>query len=226
MSAVPAQELGRISAELRAELLSLGTATLYEASGIDCFLPPRLRPVWEGAEIAGRALPVRTRVADNLPLHRAVAAAETGDVLVVDARGSSHGYWGEVLAVAAQQRGVAGLVIDGGVRDTAALKSLGFPVFSAHVAIEGTLKDEWGTVGEPIRLGSAPVSRGDVIVADCDGVVAIPQSALRTVLDAARERTAKEEHYLARIRGGALTMDLYGLSRSRSVRDENLGGAR
>ena len=200
--------------ELRAELLTLGSATVYEASGLDCYLPATLRPVWSGAEVVGTALPVRTAAGDNLPLHLALEQAADGEVLVVDAGAAPHGYWGEVLTVAAQQRGVRALVIDGGVRDTAQLEQLGFPVWSSWVALRGTGKDDVGSVGAPITLGVAPVARGDLVVGDRDGVVVVPADRLPDVLTAARGRAEKEAGYLQRLRAGETTMDVYGFSRT------------
>ena len=200
--------------ELRAELLALGSATLYEASGLECFLPATLRPAWAGAAIVGTALPVRTAPGDNLPLHLALEVAVPGEVLVVDAGAVPHGYWGEVLAVAAQQRGVLGLVIDGGVRDTAELEQLRFPVFSSFIALRGTAKDDAGDVGKPMRLGGAPVARGDIVVADRDGVVVLPAARFAEVLEASRARLRKETAFLERIRAGELTTDIYGFSRT------------
>lgn len=193
------------------ELLELGSATVYEASGLDCDLDPAIRPVWPGARVAGPALPVRTAAADNLPLHLAVARARPGEVLVVDGRAAACGYWGEVLAVAARARGIAGLVIDGGVRDVERLAELGFPVFSSAVAVRRTAKADPGVVGGPVEVGGRPVVRGDVVVADADGVVVLPAGRLAAVREAARERAAKEARHLDRIRGGELTVDLYGL---------------
>ncbi|MFD0890557.1 hypothetical protein ACFQ08_38945, partial [Streptosporangium algeriense] len=89
------------------EALELGSATLYEASGLGCDLDPAFRPAWPGARLAGTALPVQAAAGDNLPLHWALENARPGDVLVVDAGGAPFGYWGEVLAVAAIRRGVA-----------------------------------------------------------------------------------------------------------------------
>jgi 4-hydroxy-4-methyl-2-oxoglutarate aldolase len=163
--------------------------------------------------MVGTALPVRTAAGDNLPLHLALEQARVGEVLVVDAAGAPHGYWGEVLTVGAQQRGVLGLVIDGGVRDTARLEQLRFPVWSSWVALRGTAKNDPGTVGRPITLGGAEVARGDLVVADGDGVVVLPAARLPEVLTAARARAEKEAHYLDRLRAGELTVDLYGFSR-------------
>lgn len=202
-----------VSEALRAELLSLGSATVYEASRLDCCLPATLRPAWPGAAVVGTALPVRTAAGDNLPLHLAVAQARPGEVLVVDAAGAPHGYWGEVLAVAAQERGIRGLVIDGGVRDTARLADLGFPVWSSWVALRGTAKQDPGTIGEPITLGGVPVARGDLVVGDGDGLAVLPAARVPEVLTATRARAAAEERYLDRLHAGELTVDIYGLAR-------------
>jgi 4-hydroxy-4-methyl-2-oxoglutarate aldolase len=199
-----------ITPALRHELLELGTATLYESSGLDCWLPATLRPVWPGAAMVGTALPVRTAAGDNLPLHLALGVADPGEVLVVDAGGAAHGYWGEVLTVAARERGVLGLVIDGGVRDTLRLEALHFPVFSTSVALRGTRKDDSGTVGESLTIGVARVERGDVVVADADGVVVLPLASFDAIVDAGRARQQKESQFLERIRSGELTVDLYG----------------
>jgi 4-hydroxy-4-methyl-2-oxoglutarate aldolase len=202
----------------RAELLDLGTATLYEASGLPCFLPAELRPVWPGAAVVGTALPVRAAAGDNLALHLAVEAAAPGEVLVVDAAGSPHGYWGEVLTVAAQHRGVLGLVIDGGVRDTGHLESLGFPAFSRWTALAGTAKADPGSIGTPIRLGGAPVERGDVVVGDRDGVVVLPAARVAEIVEAGHQRVRQETDYLRRLRAGELTMDIYGFRRGAGSR--------
>lgn len=193
----------------------MDTATLYEAAfavtGVDRDLSHRIRPVWTGARLHGRALPVRTAPRDNLPLHIAVERAAPGDVLVVDAGGHASGYWGEILTVAAQARGIAGLVIDGGVRDTDRLAALGFPVFASAVAIGRTAKRHAGLVGEPIELDGRPVLPGDLVVADADGIVVIPAADEEAVLAAARARLAKETEVLERLAAGESTMDLYDL---------------
>jgi 4-hydroxy-4-methyl-2-oxoglutarate aldolase len=195
----------------RAGLLALGTATVYEAAGFDCYLPSALRPVWAGAALVGRALPVNLAAADNLPLHLALEQARPGDVLVADGQGERCGYWGEVLATAAQARGITGLVIDGGVRDTDALARMGFATFSSSVAIRGTVKDSRGSVGAPVHLGRVTVRRGDLVIADADGVVVLPADRVGAVLTASRARARAEQDYLERIRGGELTVDIYNL---------------
>jgi 4-hydroxy-4-methyl-2-oxoglutarate aldolase len=161
------------------------------------------------------AFPVGIPGGDNLGLHRAVYAAAPGEVLVVDTGVNlEFGYWGEVLAEAALARGLAGLVIDGGVRDVQQLRELPFPVFAANVCIRGTLKDASArnTIGGPVRIGDVEIRRGDVIIGDADGVVAVPADQVDAVLRAVEEREAKERSIIKRIRDGESTLDIYGLS--------------
>jgi 4-hydroxy-4-methyl-2-oxoglutarate aldolase len=202
-----------VTDEQLAELARLGVATVYEASGLDCALDPAVRPVWRCPRVAGRALPVRTHPADNLPLHLAVERARPGDLLVVDGREEICGYWGEVLAVAAQQRGIVGLVIDGGVRDTTEQEGLGFPVWSRGVGVRRTGKFWPGLVGEAITVAGVPVRPGDAVVADADGVLVLPAEAVEATLAAARQRIEKENGIMRRLREGELTMDVYGFRR-------------
>jgi len=200
-----------VDPELVIELLGLGTATVYEAAGLDCVLPGRLRPAWRGAAVAGPAFPVRAAPGDNLALHAALELVDAREVLVVDAGAHEYGYWGEVLTVAAQMRGVAGLIIDGGVRDVDRLEELNFPVFSSCIAIRGTDKRWSGAPGDAITVDAMSISRGDLLIADADGVIVVPRGELDRVVEAARHRARNEGAYLARLRDGELSLDIYGL---------------
>jgi 4-hydroxy-4-methyl-2-oxoglutarate aldolase len=190
-----------------------GSATLHEAAGRAGALPETIRPIRPGMRVVGTALPVHCPAGDNLWLHRAVYAARPGEVLVCAVDDPSFGYWGEILAVAAQERGIAGLVIDGGVRDTEQLDALGFATFSAAVAIRGTGKDPSlkGAVGEAVVLGDVEIARGDLVVGDADGVVVIPAGRIDEVRAASREREDEEAAIMARLREGATTIDLLDL---------------
>ena len=155
--------------DIAAELARLGSATIGESGGRAA--DRRLRPAWSGAAVAAPAYPVGCTPGDNLAVHVAVTTAPRGSVLVVDVgRVIDRGYWGEVLTTAAEAAGVAGLVLDGGVRDVVALEAHGFPVFSAAIALTGASKDKPGTVGVPVRVGGVEVALGDWVVADVDGV--------------------------------------------------------
>ncbi|HXW38283.1 MAG TPA: RraA family protein, partial [Acidimicrobiales bacterium] len=175
-------------------------------------LPPRIKPVWPAAALAAPALPVRCTPGDNLAIHVAVATSPPGHALVVDVGDvSDRGYWGEVLTTAAEARQLVGLVIDGGVRDVAALAAHGFPVFSATVALRGATKRERGSVGSSVEVAGVRVDPGDWVVGDADGVVVVPGGALADVLAAGRARAEKESGFFDALRRGTTTVELLGL---------------
>jgi len=192
------------------DLLALGAATLGESGGRP--MASRMRPAWPGATVAGPALTVACAPADNLAVHVAVTRAEPGSVLVVDASAEpERGYWGEVLTTGAEARGITGLVIDGGVRDVAALAEHGFGVFSERIALPGAAKVTMGGIGGEVTVGGTVVRAGDWVVGDVDGVVVIDADRLDEVLAAGRSRAAREQELFARLRDGATTVDLLGL---------------
>jgi 4-hydroxy-4-methyl-2-oxoglutarate aldolase len=199
--------------EIAATLQRLGSATLGEAGGLPT--DRRLKPAWPGAALAAPAYPVRCTPGDNLAVHVAVTAAPAGSVLVVDVGPvPERGYWGEVLTTAAEAAGLAGLVIDGGVRDVAALEAHRFPVFSSTISLPGARKDQPGTVGAPVTVGGVPVAMGDWVVGDVDGVTVVPEPSLDVVLAAGEAREAKEAGFFAALRAGATTVELLGLNAS------------
>ncbi len=190
------------------------SASVHEAAGRTGALPSHIAPVDPAMHLFGRALPVRCPPGDNLWIHRALAEVMPGDVLVVDCgTGDEFGYWGEIMATAAVARGAAGLVITGGVRDRLALIDLGLPTFSGRICIQGTGKNPQldGAVGEPVRIGAVTVRRGDIIIGDADGVLALSPDVAPSFVAASFERDAKEADILDQIRAGALTLDVYNL---------------
>ncbi|HTZ08902.1 MAG TPA: hypothetical protein VMB72_07510 [Acidimicrobiales bacterium] len=203
---------------IAAALGALGAATIGESGARR--MRPRIRAVWPGARLAAPAFPVRCTPGDNLAIHVAVATAPPGSALAVDVGDEDEfGYWGEVLTTGAQARGIAGLVIDGGVRDTEALAAHGFPVFSSTVALRGAAKEAPGTVGGAVTVGDVSVGFGDWLVGDGDGVAVVPAERLAEVVLAGRGREAKERAMFAALRAGSTTIELLGLDPS-PVRDE------
>lgn len=205
----------RISEQARA----LGTSTLYEASGISTTaVDSKIRTVWPGASIAGPAFPLECSPGDNLSIHIAMERVPRGSVLVVSTGGFIAGYWGEILTVAAEAAGVVGLVIDGGVRDIAALVARRFPVFSRAVSMRGTIKASSPSVGLRISFAGTPVEVGDLVVADDDGVLILPaEHALRTI-DDGQARADKEAKMMNELREGRSTLELMGLTSWREAR--------
>ncbi len=196
-----------------AALRVLGSATLGE-SGARA-MAARMRPVWPGANVVGRAVPVTCTPGDNLAIHVAVAQAPPGSVLVVDVGFQPElGYWGEVLTTGAESRGILGLVIDGGVRDVGALEAHGFPVFSAMIALRGASKKQAGAVGADAMVGGVRVALGDWVVGDVDGVVVVPRDDVDAVVAAGTTRADKEQGYFTALRDGSTTVDLLDLDTS------------
>jgi 4-hydroxy-4-methyl-2-oxoglutarate aldolase len=190
----------------------LPAATLHEAGGRIGVLPSAIRPVSPSFRICGPAVTVHSPGGDNLWLHRAIYVAQPGDVLVVHVSGAyDFGYWGEIMSCAAKMRGLAGLVIDGCVRDGAILADFGLPVFARGLCIRGTGKDAGarGWINFPTLFDDLVVNPGDLIVGDADGVVAIPRNLAADVVAAAQQREAREAATLDRIRAGERTLEVY-----------------
>ncbi|WP_345349118.1 4-carboxy-4-hydroxy-2-oxoadipate aldolase/oxaloacetate decarboxylase [Actinoallomurus liliacearum] len=189
-----------------------GVATVHEAMGRTGYLGPGIRPVHLGSRVGGTAVTVLSWPGDNLMIHVAVEQCRPGDILVVATTSpSTDGMFGELFATALQHRGVRGLVINAGVRDVAELHAMGFPVWSAAVSAQGTVKATPGAVNVPVSIAGRPIHPGDAIVADDDGVVCVPREDVATVLAAAEARAAKEEATREAFRRGELGLDRYGL---------------
>ena len=189
-----------------------GTATVHEAIGRVGYAGSELRPIQQGVRIAGSAVTVLSHPGDNMMIHAAVEVCRAGDLLVVvNTAASTHGMFGELLATSLQTRGVRGLVIDAGVRDTSELRAMGFPVWSRHVSCQGTVKNTAGSVNVPVVLGGLVVNPGDVVCADDDGVVVVPRADAQWALAQSEARIAKEDQTRARLAAGELGVDFYGL---------------
>ncbi|KQW46928.1 4-carboxy-4-hydroxy-2-oxoadipate aldolase/oxaloacetate decarboxylase [Nocardioides sp. Root1257] len=193
-------------------LRSYGVATIHEALGRTGSLGPDLRPVQQGLTIAGRAVTALCWPGDNLMIHAAIEQCGPGDVLVVaTVTPSGHGMFGDLFATALRHRGVPGVVIDAGVRDTETLREMGFGAWSRHVSPQGTVKASAGSVNLPVVIGGQVVEPGDVVVADDDGVVCVPRLRTGEAVDAAAARAAKEDATRAAFEEGELGLDRYGL---------------
>lgn len=162
-----------------------------------------LRPFHRNGAMVGTALTVRTRAGDNLAIHQALELVRPGDVLVVDGAGDiSRALIGEIMAAVASSRGAAGVVIDGAVRDVAAIRKGDFPCFARAAIHLGPYKNGPGEINIPVTIGGMVVAPGDVVVGDEDGVVAFPQAVAQELLQAVRAQADREAEMLLSIREG------------------------
>lgn len=180
--------------DLVERLAAVPTAALGDAGDRLGLLDSRVKPVWEAPAVAGRALTVWTRPGDNAAVHRALAAAQPGDILVVAAGGhTERALMGELIAERAVSKGIRAFITDGAVRDAHELAKIGFPVWAGGVSPAGPYKDGPGRVGIPVSIGGVVCASGDYVVADADGVIVIPSADVDSVLRGGQAVLADEE---------------------------------
>jgi len=166
---------------------------------------PRLRPMHKSGYLAGPALTVKTRPGDNLMIHKALTLAQPGDVIVVDAGGDlTNSLFGEIMVATAVKIGVAGVVLNGAVRDSEEIGQGSFPLYAAGVTHRGPYKDGPGEVNVPIAIDGMVIQPGDLILGDADGLLCVPFDEVEEVLAATHKKMELEKQMLADIAAGKL----------------------
>jgi 4-hydroxy-4-methyl-2-oxoglutarate aldolase len=206
------KNIRRADAEVIRTLGAQGVATIHEAQGRAGLLRPYLRPIYATARVAGSAVTVSCQPGDNLMIHAAIEVCQPGDVLVVATTSeSTDGMFGELLATSCQAHGIAGLVIDAGVRDVADLTAMSFPVWAKAISAQGTVKATPGSVNIEIVCAGALIRPGDCVIGDQDGVVVVRREEAAEVARLGAARIEKEQQSRERLKAGELGVDFYGL---------------
>jgi len=199
------RQFERVSPEEVLQAAEYQAAILADVAGRRGTLHGRIKPLAPHMALAGPAITVEVRPGDNLAIHAAMAIAQPGDVLVVDGKGDlSCALLGEIMATQAQASGIAGIIIDGAVRDADTLSKGTYPVFSAGLNPCGPTKSIPGRVNHAISVAGATVHPGDLVVADIDGVVVIPRDEVEQVIAQAKVKLETETRRLDAIRKGDL----------------------
>lgn len=206
-----------LTEEKRRELLVLPTGNVAD-NNTDVprqgTMDSGIKPIDPKSRMLGRAVTVQCYSGDNLALHQGIYAAEPGDVLILDCHGYTEaGHFGDIMALACQMRGIAGVVIDGSCRDSEDIKELGLPVFVRGFNPSGTVKASLGKVNVPVTCGGVRVNPGDMVLGDCDGVVVIPREKEDQVFEKAQAKFAKEEKLVEELKAGKTTLEIYGFDK-------------
>jgi RraA family protein len=185
-------KIDRPSPELIKSFSGIPVANIGDCINRMSCIDARIRPL-NNASLLGTAFTVKTRPGDNLLLHKAIDMAAPGDVIVVDAQGdTTNSITGELMITWMQGRGLAGLIIDGAIRDIGAIKEMDFPVYALGVQPKGPYKDGPGEINVPVCCGGVVIKPGDILVGDEDGVVVIDSQDAPEILEKARAIVAKE----------------------------------
>jgi 4-hydroxy-4-methyl-2-oxoglutarate aldolase len=197
------RDIERVPPEVVQQAASFAASILADVAGRRGTLDGRIGPLSPGMRLAGPAFTVEVRHGDNLMIHAAMALARPGDVLVIDGKGDrTAALMGSIMINACKKLGLAGVVIDGSVRDTEELRELGFPVYATGANPNGPTKFIPGRINWPVSCGGVAVRPGDLVVGDADGVVVIEREKAPSLLEAAGRKVAEERKRLDDIAAG------------------------
>jgi len=194
------------------QLGKYSSATIHEAQGRLGALNSDIKPIDRDMSLCGPAFTVVCAPRDNIMLQVAISYAQPGDVIVVSAgEYAEAGSFGDVLANACLARGIAGLVTDTGVRDTAEIRRLGLPVFSRSISIKGTVKETLAPINEPVTVGGQVIRPGDIVRGDADGVVIVRREDLKYAIASSQAREDAEAGFIEQYKQGRTPLEVSNL---------------
>lgn len=193
----------RPSRELVEAFRGIPVANIDDNMGRIAAVDAGVYPLNPNVSLLGVAFTVNAPAGDNLLFHKALDMAEPGDVIVLANKGSmSRSLCGEIMSSYARSRGLAGIIIDGCVRDSRALAKLDFPVYAKGVTPNGPYKNGPGEMNFPVSFAGVVIHPGDIVIGDGDGVIVVPPEIAREIAGRAREYHAGEARQLEGIRSG------------------------
>jgi len=193
----------RVPADIVAQAAKFQAAIIADVAGRRGALNGRIRALNPRMQLAGSAFTVEVRPGDNLMIHAAMSLAQPGDVLVIDGKGDlGSALMGTIMMTACKQLGLAGVVVDGAVRDTLEIEEMHFPVFAAGANPNGPTKSVAGRIGHPVSVGGVTVHAGDFVLADADGVVVVERNKIAALLPLAAKKVADEAARINAIKKG------------------------
>lgn len=197
------KDFPRVSASVVQQAAQFQPAVFADVAERRGAMHGRIKALRPRMKLAGPAFTVEVRPGDNLMIHAAMSLAKPGDVLVIDGKGDQNAaLMGTIMMTACQQLGLAGVVIDGAVRDSLEIDEMDYPVFSVGTNPNGPTKQVSGRIGHPISCGGVAVHAGDFIIADCDGVVVVEREKIESLLPLAAHKVEAEAKRIAQIKQG------------------------
>lgn len=214
MNGIVYNRIRRVEREIIEEFKKTPTTVVSDAMSRMNSMCAEIKPIIEGVNIAGSAVTVQCIAGDNLMVHKAIYVAESGDVIVVDARGyKDTSVWGSIMTKACKIRNIEAVVIDGSIRDIRENREEKYPIFCKAIVPAGSQKNWGGNINVPIQCGGVQVSPGDIIVGDDDGVVVVPRDRAKEVLQKAKEIIKREREWINGVKDGRTTLEVIGLEK-------------
>ena len=214
MTGIIYTKIERTEKKILEEFKSIATTLISDAMNRTNVMKASIKPIVENIRIAGNAVTAKCIVGDNLMTHQALYLAEAGDILVIDGKGyTDKSIWGGIQTEVSMKRGIAGVVIDGAIRDVQEVKRLKYPVFCSGVVPAGPHKGWGDSINVPIQCGGVPVHPGDIIVGDDDGVVVVPLREAEEILKKAKDLIEVERGWKKKLDEGKTTLEAIGLDK-------------